>query len=207
MQRAKKTGPELPPPPHPPRTGLNFGGDLLNPQDSTSGTRLWTTKSSVLRVSIRVMYFTPRDLLLRHPRRFRFLLVFDLTNSQDRRLVKLKVKLPLTKYFVFMSKFQGGTPIDIWRGGVRKLSSTLNLKKILHFGRSPLPRSVFVVLGWWVNRFAWINWIPRDWFLFAPRSRFTWSIKSPACSVALSARRNGEFEKIMKTRNTLIFIR
>ena len=81
-----------------------------------------------------------------------------------------------------------------------------DIRVIYKYSQESITGSVYLVLGWWVNRFAWINLIPRDWFLFAPRSRSTWLIKSPACSRRAECR-NGKFKKIMKTRNILIFLR
>ena len=58
-----------------------------------------------------------------------------------------------------------------------------------------ITRSVYLVLGWWVNPFAWINWIPRDWFLSAPRSRTSLWL---AASTSWTEFWNGEFKKLWR---------
>ena len=79
----------------------------------------------------------------------------------------------LWKIFIL---FQSLTPVD-WRSNSRILICNLHWYYAFCTGitlfQESITRSVYLVLGWWVNRFAWINWIPRDWFLFAPRSWFT----------------------------------
>ena len=69
-----------------------------------------------------------------------------------------------------------------------------------------ITRSDYLVLGWLVDRFAWISCYPAG--LISVRATLPIYLIDQVSSLQRRAeRRNGKFKKIMKTRNIVIFIR
>ena len=90
--------------------------------------------------------------------------------------------------------------------GPRRLYETI-------FGQESITRSVYLVLGWWVNRFASDQIESRGIDFCSPHAPDLLDRSSLQQGALVSSlqrraeRQNGKFKKIMKTRNILIFIR